>query len=264
MQDGQSSEAGRQFMRASSGGVVAFAADVVARLMKGEVSMTLPLREDLIDRMMHAVVNSDMTDFEALKPDLRRARISPIVFADRYLPEIARRLGKAWEDDRMTFAEVTMGASRLQAILRQIGAGPFADDGAADDGGWATLLLIVPQGQQHTLGAFVLLGQLRRRGISVCLRVGPTDDDLRALISQRSFDGAMVSLALPEQLEATCAMLRMLKQQTAGRLPVALGGAALLLASIKVPEDCADIVTNDLSTAITALGLGVAQPNLPA
>ncbi|MGL4321557.1 MAG: hypothetical protein ACRCS3_11895 [Paracoccaceae bacterium] len=263
MQDGQSSESGRQFLRASNGGVAAFASDVVARLVKGEISMTLPLREDLIDRFMHAIVNTDMTDFEAFKPELRRARISPAVFSDRYLPEIARKLGTAWEEDRLSFAEVTMGASRLQAILRQIGAGLSADDGLSDHA-HSTVLLIVPQGQQHTLGAFVLLGQLRRRGISVCLRVSPTEDDLRALIGQRSFDGVMVSLALPEYIDATCAMLRTLKQLTAGQLRVALGGAALTLASITVPEDCADIVTNDLPTAIAALSLATVQPNMPA
>ena len=259
MQDGQGSGSGKQFLRAS-GGVETFASDVVARLVKGEFSMTAPLRDDLIERLMHAVVNSDLTDFEALKPELRRARISPTMFSDRYLPEIARRLGKAWEDDTMTFAEVTMGSSRLQAILRQIGAGWSADNGSADDAGLSTVLLIVPQGQQHTLGAFVLLGQLRRKSISVCLRVGPTEGDLRALLAVRRFDAAMVSLALPEELEATCAMITALKQMTAGQLPIALGGAALVNFPVAITASEADIVTNDVTLAIKMLGLTQAIP----
>ena len=253
MQDGQSSGSGRQFARAS-GGVATFASDVVARLVKGEFSMTAALREDLIERFMHAVVNSDLTDFEALKPELRRARISPAMFSDRYLPEIARRMGQAWEDDTMSFAEVTMGTSRLQAILRQIGASWSADEGAGEPG-LSTVLLIVPHGQQHTLGAFVLLGQLRRRGISVCLRVGPTDGDLRALIAARRFDGVMISLALPEEVTAARSMILSLKEMTSGKLGIALGGAALLNfpVAVEIPE--ADIVTNDLTAAIAALGL---------
>jgi MerR family transcriptional regulator, light-induced transcriptional regulator len=254
MQDGQGRNSGLQFQRVA-GGVASFASDVVSRLIKGEFSMTAALREDLIVRFLRAVVSADLTDFEALKPELRRARISPAMFSDRYLPEIARRMGKAWEDDSMSFAEVTMGSSRLQAILRQISAGWSADEGTAGEAGLSTVLLIVPGGQQHTLGAFVLLGQLRRKGISVCLRVGPTDGDLRALLAVRQFDGAMVSLALPEDLAATCAMIGLLKEMTLGLLPIALGGAALLNAPAAFTATEADIVTNDLKLAIGALGL---------
>lgn len=258
MQDGQGPGSGRQFQRAS-GGVASFASDVVARLVKGDFSMTTVLREDLIEKFMHAVVNTDLTDFEALKPELRRARISPTMFSDRYIPEIARRLGQAWEDDTMSFAEVTMGSSRLQAILRQISASWSADD-VTSEPGMASILLIVPNGQQHTLGAFVLLGQLRRKGVSVCLRVGPTDSDLRALMGARQFDGAMISLALPEKIDETRATIAALKAMTAGRLGIALGGAALLSFPVAdhVPE--ADIVTNDLMIAIDALGLHRANP----
>ncbi|MFM2389971.1 MAG: hypothetical protein RLZZ437_1526 [Pseudomonadota bacterium] len=254
MQDGYSSASGRHFLRAT-GGVASFASDVVARLVKGDFSMTAKPREDLIERFMHVVVNADLTDFEALKPELRRARLSPLMFSDVYIPEIARRLGKAWEEDTMSFAQVTMGSSRLQAILRQIGAGQSADESMKGDAGQTTVLLIVPGGQQHTLGAFVLLGQLRRRGISVCLRVGPTDDDLRALLDSRQFDGALISLATPEELGATKDMLATLKDATGGQMRVAVGGAILLNATggIALPE--ADVLTNDLSLAIATLGI---------
>jgi MerR family transcriptional regulator, light-induced transcriptional regulator len=255
MQDGQNLGLGRQAPR-TSGGVASFASDVISRLVTAEVSMTTALREDLIERFTSAVVKADLTDFETLRPELRRARISPSLFTDRYLPEIARRLGKAWEDDTMTFAEVTMGSARLQAILRQVGAGWIADAGSRD-AGMPTVLLIVPNGQQHTLGAFVVLGQLRRKGISVCLRVGPTEGDLRALFASRRFDAAMLSLALPDELGPARKLMASLKDMTAGRLPIALGGAALAIAAdpaaLTAPE--AEIVTNDLTLAISALGL---------
>ncbi|MGL5010449.1 MAG: hypothetical protein ACRC6I_11240, partial [Paracoccaceae bacterium] len=256
MQDGFSTRAGRQFLQ-GTGGVASFASEVVARLVSGEVNMTAALREDLIARFMHAVVNADLTDFEALKPELRRARISPATFSDRYVPEIARRLGVAWEDDTMSFAEVTMGASRLQAILRQIGADWVADGSRTPESGHATVLLIVPSGEQHTLGVFVLLGQLRRRGISVCLRISPTEGDLRALFADRRFDGAMVSLATVDKFDDTCALLQLLKSLSAGQLRIAMGGAALPKLTTEPPEGSADILTNDLSLAIAALGLAV-------
>ncbi len=176
MQDGQGNGSSR-FSSRTSGGVAQFAFEVVARLVAGDVTTTGTLREDLIERFSWAIIDPEFGRFDAMKPDLRRARISPTLFADRYVPEIARRLGKGWEDDTMSFAQVTMGASRLQAILREIGADWAADQGALASMTHAersTILMIVPPGEQHTLGVFVLIGQLRRRGVSVCLRIGPT------------------------------------------------------------------------------------------
>jgi MerR family transcriptional regulator, light-induced transcriptional regulator len=198
-----------------------------------------------------------MGRFEAIKPDLRRARISPTLFADRYIPEIARRLGRGWEDDTMSFAQVTMGASRLQAILREIGADWVADQGVGytAQGDRSTVLMLVPTGEQHTLGVFVLIGQLRRRGVSVCLRIGASNDDLRTLLGERSFDGAMISVATPEKLPICRELLRTLKEVTTGRLHVAIGGAALQALGDEAKTIGADVVTNDLTTAMLGLGM---------
>jgi MerR family transcriptional regulator, light-induced transcriptional regulator len=201
------------------------------------------------------VVDPSVGGFDELKSDLRRAHISPATFADRYVPEIARRLGQAWEDDTMSFAEVTMGSARLQAILRELGSDWIADDGKRGASDGATVLLILPPGEQHTLGVFVLIGQLRRRGISVCLRIGPSDSDLRALLAERTFDGAMVSIATPEKLAVCQKLLITLKEMTTGRLKVAIGGAAIKELGDDANLIGADIVTNDVTIATKALGM---------
>jgi MerR family transcriptional regulator, light-induced transcriptional regulator len=256
MQDGQGNGTGR-LSGQTSGGVAQFAFDVVARLVAGDATTTGALRDDLVERFSWAVIDPELGRFDAMKPDLRRARITPTLFADRYVPAIARRLGKGWEDDTMSFAQVTMGASRLQAILREIGADWVADQGPGPGlgGDRATVLLILPAGEQHTLGAFVLIGQLRRRGVSVCLRIGPSEDDLRVLLNERHFDGAMISLATPERQASCRSMLKILKDVTTGRLHVAVGGAALSALGDKAHMIGADVVTNDLTTAMMAMGL---------
>jgi MerR family transcriptional regulator, light-induced transcriptional regulator len=259
MQDGQSNTSGRMG-RQVSGGVAQFAFEVVARLVSGDVATMGPLREDLIERFSWAVIDPEMGRFDAMKPDLRRARISPTLFADRYIPEIARRLGRGWEDDTMSFAQVTMGASRLQAILREIGADWIADQGSGytPTGDRSTVLLVVPQGEQHTLGVFVLIGQLRRRGVSVCLRIGPSDDDVRSLLGERSFDGAMISIATPQKLPICRVLVKTIKEVTTGRLHVAVGGAALRELGEEAHVIGADVVTNDLTAAMFGLGMTTA------
>ncbi len=256
MQDGQGDGSSR-FDSQTSGGVAQFAFEVVARLVAGDVTTTGALREDLIERFSWAVIDPEFGRFDAMKPDLRRARISPTLFADRYVPEIARRLGRGWEDDTMSFAQVTMGASRLQAILREIGADWVADQGvvSSSTAERSTVLMIVPPGEQHTLGVFVLIGQLRRRGVSVCLRIGPTSDDMRQLLGERSFDGVMMSIATPEKLARCEVLLRTIKDVTTGRLRVAIGGAALRELGGAAETIGADVVTNDLTSAMLGLGM---------
>jgi methylmalonyl-CoA mutase cobalamin-binding subunit len=233
------------------GGVSQFATDVVARLVARDVAGGAVLRDSLVVRFMDAVRSSDPRAFEALKPELKRARISAATLADIYIPEVARRLGQGWDDDRISFAEVTMGVARLQAILREIGAAWVADEAGPEAG--MTLLFVLPSGEQHTLGALVAAGWLRRRGISVCLRIAPSASDLADLLATRNFDGAMISIACEDKVETCARTVQTLKKATANRMRVAVGGAITEWGADAVKATGADIVTNDLKAALLAL-----------
>lgn len=234
-------------------GLTDFAAEVVARLVAREAAGGRVLREPLVTGFMEAVRSADPRAFDRLKPELRRARISAATLADLYIPEVARRLGEAWEADCLTFAEVSVGMSRLQAILREIGAAWVAHE--VQGGGDKALLLVLPTGEQHTLGAMVIAGWLRRRGISVCLRIAPSTADLVALLASRHFDGAMISIACNDKLEVCAQLVKTLKDAAGSPLPVAVGGANLERWEEVCAATGADIVTNDLPLALSALGL---------
>ncbi|MEY4982722.1 MAG: hypothetical protein RIR62_988 [Pseudomonadota bacterium] len=237
----------------SVGGVSLFAAEVVARLVARDAVGDRELRESLIQRLMEAVADGGTAAFEELKPELKRARVSPAMLADVYIPEVARRLGEAWEADCVSFAQVTMGAARLQAILREIGTAWSADAGG--DTGGPTLLFVLPSGEQHTLGAMVLAGRLRRGGLSVCLRIAPDARHLAALVSSRRFDAALISLASQDRLAVCQELVTTLKLVSEGKLPVVVGGAVLEFGGdgLKVPG--ADVVTNDIDHALRVVGI---------
>lgn len=239
----------------AAGGVTRFAAEVVARLVSRDSGVRFALQPKLLDRLTEAVETGGAEGFEALKPELKRARISAAMLADGYIPEIARRMGQAWEDDRLTFAEVTMALARLQAILREIGSG-WAADASGLVGAQAAVLLIVPEGEQHTLGALVMTGQLRRQGVSVCLRIGPKESDLRAMFARRQFDGAMLSLASEDRLEACKQLVQLLRDLSRNRIRIALGGNVVNHdAGALARRTGVDVVTNDLEAALSALHL---------
>jgi MerR family transcriptional regulator, light-induced transcriptional regulator len=237
----------------STSGISDFAVEVVARLVARETGGETALREELVLRLMAAAVDGDAASFEALKPELKRARISAPVLADLYIPEVARRLGCGWEDDSVSFAEVTIGSARLQAILREIGTTWTADGAGGGDG--PLVLLVFPVGEQHTLGGMVLAGRLRRMGISVCVRMAPTHSELMTLVTARPFNAAFISVACKEKITACAKLVKTLKEASRGTLGVAVGGAILGLNADILSSVGADAVTNDVEVALGAMGV---------
>lgn len=231
-----------------------FAAEIVARLSARDGATNAPIREDLVRRLLEAVRSTGRAPFESLKPELRRARVSRVALAELYIPEVARRLGQGWHEDTCTFAEVTIGTARLQAILRDIATSWSADENGLRDG--PTVLVLLPAGEQHTLGAMVAVAKLRRLGISVCLRIGTGPAELRELFQRRGFDAILISIAHAEMLEVCRNLVKTLKDMTGNTVPVAVGGALFLDGTEAASLLGADIVTNDIETALQACGLG--------
>lgn len=232
-------------------GVSQFAAEVVARLVSRDPGEEMGPREDVLQRFMAAVASTDPLAFEELKPELKRARITAALLADVYIPEVARRLGQAWMDDCASFAEVTMGVARMQAILREIGTGWIADSAGQSDG--PTLLVVLPLGEQHTLGAMVLAGQLRRRGVSVSMQIAPSAADLGAYVAARSFDGVMMSVAGHDTLETCAKLIKIIRTASKTGIKIAVGGAVLETGDDLLQLTGADVVTNDIEHALSVM-----------
>lgn len=239
-------------------GVAHFAAEVLARLVRSEASAAAVLNEGFVSGLMRAVLSGDPDGFGNLRAEFKRARVPSAILADHYIPEVARRLGKGWAEDCTSFADVTMGTARLQAILREIGQEWYADAaGAAAEG--PTLLVILPEGEHHTLGAMVLAARLRRSGVSVSLRIGEPAPVLATFVRDRSFDAALISVACHEKLETSARLVKTLKDATRGKLKIAVGGAVLASGEYAASDTGADVVTNDIEVALKGLGL-LGQP----
>ncbi|NBE08269.1 cobalamin B12-binding domain-containing protein [Paragemmobacter ruber] len=255
---------GKQFTSADrtegpASGVSRLAAEVVARLVARDGADTAALREPLLVRLMEAVIAPDLRPLEGVRAEFRRARISAAEIADVYIPEVARRLGQCWTDDQLSFASVTMGTARLQAVLREIGTDWTADaHGAADGPG---LLLLVPPGEQHTLGLMLLAGRLRRMGVSVCLRFAADPAAAAKLVSDGAFRGVLISVSGESRLAACSNLIKALKHSGNGSLLVAIGGAILDEAEEEMRSTGADLVTNDIDHVLRAMGIVIG--NMP-
>ena len=233
-------------------GVSFFASQVVSLLADRSVKSVMEPREQLITGLIAASLSGTKAAFSGLLTEVKRARISLAALSDVYIPIAARRMGQAWADDEMSWIDVTIGVGRMQSPLREIGTAWVADQ--AGDTGHGTVMLIVPDREQHTLGPMVATGQLRRYGVSVCLRIAPSFNELRSLMAARHFDGVMISVATKEKLESVTKTVQFLKTTMGSPTPIVVGGA--VMSKVEDPASCtgADFSSNDIGAALEVMG----------
>lgn len=86
-----------------------------------------------------------------------------------YLSGAAARLGEWWDNDQVSFVDVTVGLGRLHALVRSIEQ-PIKSR-AQKSGRKRAIFATVP-GERHTLGVTMATDLFRRRGWHVLLLVG--------------------------------------------------------------------------------------------
>ena len=234
-------------------GVSYFASQVVSMLADRSSRTFSELREPLVKGLIAASLSGTKDAFSGLLSEVRRSRVTLAALADLYIPEAARRMGEAWADDEMPWLDVSIGVGRLQSLLREIGTAWSADQ--AGDTGHGTILLIVPDREQHTLGPMVAMSQMRRYGVSVCLRIAPPFSELRNLMATRRFDGTMISVSTMDKLESVGKTVQFLKGIITKPCPIIVGGALLLKGVDAVALTGADFSSNDINQALELIGL---------
>ena len=252
MQEIQAQDQGRAGSK-DSAGVVYFASQVVSMLAERNWRTFSELREPVVSGLITAALSGKKDAFADLLRELKRARVSATALADLYIPEAARRMGEAWLDDQMSWLDVSIGVGRMQSLLREIGMAWVADQ--AGDTGHGTVLLIIPDREQHTLGPMVAMGQMRRFGVSVCLGIAPSHTELRGLMASRQFDGVLISIATKDKLDAVSKTIQFLKSETAKPIPIVVGGAVTSKVEDLAACTGADLASNDICAALEALGL---------
>lgn len=229
------------------------AMEAICRLIAIRGSGAIRVLDHLVDLLFDAARAPDDAPVRDVLSQMRKAHVSDLAIVTHYIPEAARRLGAGWENDSLTFLDVTVGSARLSELVAEVGGGWKGDDVA--QAGQSTVLIVVPPGEQHTLGVVVLACILRQTGISVCLRFGPSLTELAALLATRHFDGAMVSLGSAEKVESCAVLVKTLHALGKGALPVAVGGAVIDAEEDLKARTGAEIVSNDLDAALALFGV---------
>ena len=172
-----------------------------------------------------AAVDKDWACFDRVVADLIEAGSSVERIANVHTPAVARNLGQGWMDGTQSFSTVSVGCARLQAYLRQKGL-DWCDAQALQSTTGTNVLLVVPEYEQHTLGATLLAGQLRAHGVDVTFALRCNTLKLGQFTRNQSFDAILISASQSEALETLCQTI--LHARREGTMtPVILGGSVL-------------------------------------
>jgi MerR family transcriptional regulator, light-induced transcriptional regulator len=161
----------------------------------------------------------------------------------------ARFLGTQWDEDRITFVDVTLGLSRLQQLLRAYGPA-FEADFAPKHVGQRILLASMP-GEQHTFGLSVVEEFFRRDGWDVQSEAKMSRADLLGRARDEWFDVIGLSVNVDESVSLLAALIKALRDVALNRhIRVIVGGCAFLAEPANAIALGADLVARDGREAV--------------
>jgi methanogenic corrinoid protein MtbC1 len=173
------------------------------------------------------LLSNDVTVASAYIENLcaRGARLETI-FLHLFTPA-ARVLGRLWEEDVCDFSDVTIALSRLQQLLRELGAA-FEIEPMPAQVGRKALLMAAP-GDQHTFGVFMLGEFFRRAGWDVRGGGITSKEELFGLVESDRYDLVGLSASNEVPLDGFAAVIQTIRKVTPSpRLQVMVGGRFFL------------------------------------
>jgi methanogenic corrinoid protein MtbC1 len=203
------------------------------------------LSEEAIEGFCALLVAGDYRGAEKMLTGLTARRQSYARIADGLLTEAARRLGTRWEEDRLSFADVSVAIAqifRLNQAFRQrnvpLRRGPER-----------LALFVTLPGQSHNLGLVLAAEAFRTAGWQVDLRLDTPMLD--AVETARRLRPELVGLTISRedkahQLELLTTELRDLPV----RLRIMVGGRGAEAFARRLPPGRIDRVVTDIASAL--------------
>ncbi|MEM9249301.1 MAG: hypothetical protein AAGB05_11480 [Pseudomonadota bacterium] len=216
-------------------------------------SQVLGVNADVLAALQSAVLHPEQTEAHNDLKGLLRAGVSRSDLVDIYIPQAARYFGQSWMDSRHSFAEVTIAVARLQGWLRDLEVARPAGDPFCLDA--PEVLLVSPEGSQHTLGAMVAMSRFRRLGALVRLSIGQDSRTVGRIVRSGNYDMVAVSAAGNEGLDFLANLVNSIRSGIGPSPFVVLGGEILNQTREAPALIGADFGTCDPEEALRLCGL---------
>lgn len=219
-------------------------------------------REEWVDRLCSEVMSDSETSHQSVIAALMATGVSSEDIFQTYVPAVARRIGELWVQDKATFVQVTLGAGRLQALFQNADS-PYT-------GSWLdrtvplgqSILMILPEAEDHTLGAFVAADQFRRHGIWVRVAIRLKPPELLQVIEEGRFSMLGMSIATAKSLETAAKLIEILRSGLDHCPPIVIGGKYVMENSNAVVSSGATYAVRSAREAIEKCGLATVNEPL--
>lgn len=157
------------------------AREVLSRMARGPQSHTAPPLPKCagVLPLCHSLISPDPSAAEAIVRKLQAAGAGLEQIYLHKLAPAARQLGTWWDENEASFAEVTIGISRIYALMRAL---RDAEPAPLGGGARRAIFAAVP-GETHTLGVTMAADLFRREGWDVDLKIGLDHEALLASIA---------------------------------------------------------------------------------
>lgn len=233
------------------------ASRAIAELAARRQSHRPELSENLLGAFVAGALDRDDETLERALKAILDFGVSSNDIVDLYIPEAARRLGDYWCSDGLSFAEVTIGSARLQRLVRDLSPKPDERDAVHRS---RSMLVVVRDGEYHTLGAMVATSQLRRAGVSVNLMLCRPDHEVLDTIASSNYTAALFSVGAAEKVADFRDFVAKSRDSSSGSMKIGIGGAVGHLG--KEAKDLAgvDFVSMDAREALRQCDLKTPIP----
>lgn len=168
----------------------------------------------------------------------------------RYIAGAARKLGKMWDDDEISFVEVTLGCGKLYKIIR--GLRRVIAPALAEDRDLRPAMFALVPGETHTLGIEMATDTFRREGWDVDMMVGLSHEALITLSDERVYS-AIVLVANSDEMVAALTRLVLSLRLSQPLAQVFIAGNILHHHPDIQQLVAADAVIDNIETAVETL-----------
>jgi MerR family transcriptional regulator, light-induced transcriptional regulator len=201
-----------------------------------------------IEALCSALLCPDENAGQAVVDDARQNGANPETVYLQFLAKAAIRLGVLWEEGDASFAEVSIGSSRIQSIIRSMSPlfeAPWQQPNRS------ALFASVP-GETHTLGVRMATDIFRRSGWEITLRVGLSLDELVTEVVQGGHHLLGLSAGGEHALPALESLLREVRL-VAPQVCIMICGQMTVIQRHALESLGADAVASDVLSARTEL-----------
>lgn len=179
-----------------------------------------------IDEFVQLLLTDDLEVAYAYIDSVRVRGVTLSAIYLELLAPAARSLGEMWEDDRVSFADVTVGLCRLHDVMRTLSSSQPPTTDTLPQGRRA--LLIPMPGEQHTFGLVMVADFFRRAGWDVWNDAVGTSSELVSLVRHEWFTMIGLSVGCESHLEGVASTIHSLRRAARNKsIGVMVGGSLI-------------------------------------